>query len=265
MQLFNNNPVYSWAALPNILCHGQAHFAALKNHFVLMLRRLSTTFKWMAGRAPSNTVQLISRCWTSFSSGWYIAFQKTIELIAGPCFHKHGPVLFTVLKNLSFSMLCSHLKTFKLMAGPRSPTSLVTTQLISRRWRIVSSWCYADFQQRSTERLVVLPETRSSAVTVLKKYFVWIAWSVSKIFERKAGPRFSKRGPVLFTVLKIFFVWLLCSHLETFKFMAGPRSPTSPVTAHRISRLSRKFSFWCYADFQQRLKKRLVGLPQTRS
>ena len=162
-------------------------------------------------------------------------------------------------------MLCSHLKTFNLMAGPRSRTSLVTTQLISRRWRIVSSWCYADFQQRSMERLVVLPETRVSAVTVLKKFFVWIALSFSKIFERKAGLRFSKRGPVLFTVLKIFFVGLLCSHLETFRFMAGPRPPTSIVTAQLISQRWRIVSFWCCEDIQQRLKKRLVVLPQTRS
>ena len=68
--------VDGWAALPNIPCHGPAHFAALRSHFVLMFSRLSTTFKSTAGRAPPNTIQLISRCQTIFSFGWYEAFQK---------------------------------------------------------------------------------------------------------------------------------------------------------------------------------------------
>ena len=62
LQQLKTIQVHSWAALPNIPCHGPALFAALKNHFVLMLCRLSTTFKSTAGRAPPNTIQLISRC-----------------------------------------------------------------------------------------------------------------------------------------------------------------------------------------------------------
>ena len=91
--------------------------------------------------------------------------------MAGPCSLKHRPVLFTVLGNFSVQMLCSHLNTFKLMAGPRSPTSLVTAQLISRRWRIVSFWCYADIQQRSNERTFVLPQTRSRAFHGVEEIF----------------------------------------------------------------------------------------------
>ena len=75
MQPVKNNHVYGWAALPNIPCHGRARLAALKHLFVLMFSRLSTTLKQTAGRAPPNTVQLISRCWNIFSSGWYEAFQ----------------------------------------------------------------------------------------------------------------------------------------------------------------------------------------------
>ena len=68
--------VDGWAALPSIPCHGPAHIAALKNHFVLMYRRLLTTLKGTASHAPPNTVQVILRCWKFFSSGWYQAFQK---------------------------------------------------------------------------------------------------------------------------------------------------------------------------------------------
>ena len=48
------------------------------------------------------------------------------------------------------------------MAGPRSPTSPVTAQLILRGWRIISFCCCANFQQRSTERMVVFPQTQFS-------------------------------------------------------------------------------------------------------
>ena len=106
MQPFKHSEVHGWAALPNILCHGPAPFAALKNHFVLRLCRLSTTFKWTAGRAVSNTVQGISRCWKLFFCGWYEAFQKHSNLNLG-----------------------------------RAPPN--TAQFLSRCWRTVSSGFYA--------------------------------------------------------------------------------------------------------------------------
>ena len=59
---FKNFQVDGWAALPNIPFHGPAHFAALNLNIVLKICRLSTTFKWTAGRAPPNTVQFFSRC-----------------------------------------------------------------------------------------------------------------------------------------------------------------------------------------------------------
>ena len=123
MQPFKTIQVYGCAALPNIPCHGPADFAALNNFFVLFLCRLSTTFKTTAGRALPNTVQLISRCQTIFSFWMVWNFSKTFDIMAGPCSPKHGPNLFTVLKNLFVWMLCSHLKTFKFMIGLRFPTS----------------------------------------------------------------------------------------------------------------------------------------------
>ena len=107
MQPFETIQNYGWAALPNIPCHGPAHFAALKNFFVLLLCRLSTTFKSTAGRTPPITIQLISRCSTIFSSRWYEAFQK-----------KH-----------SFLWL------------GRAPPN--TAQFYSRCWRTFSFECYA--------------------------------------------------------------------------------------------------------------------------
>ena len=83
LQPCKNIQVYGWVALPNIPCPGPAHFAALKNRFVLMLCRHSTTFKWTDGRALPNTAQPISRCWRTFLSEWYEAFQNVSNLWLG--------------------------------------------------------------------------------------------------------------------------------------------------------------------------------------
>ena len=91
---------------PQHPCHGPAHFAALKIHFVLMLCKHSITFKWTDVRASPNTVQGILRFWRTFSFGWYEAFQKHSNLWLG-----------------------------------RAPPN--TAQFFSRCWRTISSGCYA--------------------------------------------------------------------------------------------------------------------------
>ena len=168
---FKNIQFDGWAALPNIFCHGPIHFASLNCGFVLMLCRLSTAFKWTAGRAPPNTVQLKSRCWVNFLSGWREAFQKHSKLKLGRASPNTAQFLPRCWRTFSSGCYAAISKTFKLMAGPRSPTSPVTTQLISRRRRFFLFWCYADFQQGSNERLVVLPQTRSSSIHGVESTF----------------------------------------------------------------------------------------------
>ena len=162
-------------------------------------------------------------------------------------------------------MLCSRLKTFKFLAGPRFPTSNVTAQLVLRRWSVFSFRCYADCQQRSNQRLVGLPQTRSSSFYGVEDVFS-SGWQ--EAFQKHSNSWLGRTPPntaqFFSRCWRTFFVLMLCSHLKTFKFMAGPRSPTSPVTAQLISRRWRIFSFWCYADCQQRSNQRLVVLPQTR-
>ena len=206
MQTFNNVQVNGWWFSSK---HGSAHFTLLKKCFM-----------WMVWK-----------------------FSKTFELIAGPCSPKHGPVVFTVLKKTFVWLLCGEIKTFKFMSGLRSRTTLVTAQLIPRRWGIDSSWCYADFQQRQTNGWSCSPKHGPTQFTLLKYFFVWMVWSFLKTFELKVGSCASKHDPVLITVLKNFFVWMLCSHLKTFKFMAGLRSPTSPITAQLIPRRWKRFFF----------------------
>ena len=55
----------------------------------------------------------------------------------------------------------------------RSPSSLVTAQLISRSWRIFLFGCYADYQQRLNQRLVVLPQTQPSSFHDVEQLF-WL-------------------------------------------------------------------------------------------
>ena len=171
LQPCKNIQVYGWAALPNFFCHGPAHFAALKNHFVLILCSLSTKVQmngWSCSpkHGPAHfTVLKNLFIWIA----WNVSTK--FELMAGPCYPKQSPVFFTGLKNLFVWMLCSRLKTFKFMAGPRSPTSPVTAKLVLRRWRIISFCCYVDIQQPSNERLVVLPQTRSSSIHGVEEPF----------------------------------------------------------------------------------------------
>ena len=215
--------------------------------------------------------------------------------MVGPCSPKHGPVLFTVLKNLFVWMLCSLVKTFKFMAGPRSPASSVTAQLISRRWRIISFWCYIDIQQRSSERLVVLPQTRSRFFHSVEKVFCLddmkpfknievIGWAVLpqvrpssfhgveepfrldvmqpfkliQVYGWTALPNIFGHRQTQFAALKNRFVMMLCRLSRTFKW-TDDRAPSN--TVERISRCLKSFSSWWYEAFQKHLKLWLGRAP----
>ena len=226
------------------------------------------------------------------------SFSKTFELMAGPCSPKHGLVLFTVLSNLFVWMFCSRLNTFKFMAGPRSQTSHVTAQLRSRRWRIVSFWFYGDIQQRSNERMFVLPQTRSRAFHGVEELFRLDGMKLFKnsriygwaVFPQTrpssfhgveefilmdvmqpckniqvdgwaALPNILCPGPAHFAALKNHFVLMLCRHSTTFKWTDGRALPN---TAQPISRCWKP----SHLDGMKRFKIiRTYGwvvLPQTR-
>ena len=151
------------------------------------------------------------------------------------------------------------------MAGPRSPTSPVTAQLISRRWKVFSSWSYAECQQRSNQQLVVLPQTRSSSFHGVENCSRLDGMKLFKNFQTYGRAVLPQTRPSFFDDVEEPFRLHVMQPLKPFKFMAGPRSPTSPVTAQLISQRWRIFSSWCYGNFQQRSNERLVVLPQTRS
>ena len=240
-------------------------FRRVKLCFLLMLCRLSTAFKWTAGRAPPNTVQLKSRCWVNFLSGWREAFQKHSKLRLGRAPPNTAQFLPRCWRTFSSECYSAISKTFKLMTGPRSPTSSVTAQLISRRRRIFSFWCCADFQQRSNERLVVLPQTRSSSIHGVESTFrpegikhfkniqkvAWIVLpqkrpisihgvaepfglDVMQPFKNiqnhswAALPNIPCHGPAHFAAVNMGIVLMLCRLSTTFKWTAG-RAPPNTV------------------------------------
>ena len=120
-------------------------FRGVKLCFLLMLCKFLTAFKWTAGRAPPNTVQLKSRCWVNFLSGWREAFQKHSKLRVGRAPPNTAQFLPRCWKTFLSGYYAAISKTFKLMAGPRSPTSPVTAQLISRRRRFFLFGCCTGF------------------------------------------------------------------------------------------------------------------------
>ena len=265
LQAFKHTQVHGWAALPNIPCHGPAQFPALKNRFVLLLCKLSTTLKWTDVRAPPNTVQGTSRCWRTFPSGWYEVFQKHSNLWLGRAPPNTAQLYSRCWRNYFFGCSAAIKKHSSLWLGrvPQHPLSLPSSfRVVEEPFRFDVMQTFNNVQ---TNGWSCSPKHGPAQFTVLKNLLIWMVWSFSKTLELMAGPCSPKHGPVPFTVLKYFFVWMLCSHVKTFKLMAGPRSPTSPVPAQLISRRWRIVSLWCCADTQQLSNERLVVLPQTRS
>ena len=259
MNLFKNIRTYGLVVLPQTR---PSSFHRVEKPFRLKIKRSSL---WL-GRAPQHPLSRPSLfrdveesfrfdVMQTFNNVQMKGFSKTLELMVGPCSSKHDPVLFTVLKNFFVWMLCSHVKTFKFTAGPHFPTSSVTAQLILRRWRIVSLWCCADFQQRSNERIFVLPQTRSSSFHGVENFshldgkklfkntrtngwavlpqtrpssFHGVEWlfrlDVMQLFKHiqvdgwAAFPNFFCHGPAYFAALRNRFVSMLCRHSTTFKW-----------------------------------------------
>ena len=219
--------------------------------------------------------------------------------MAGPRSPKHGIVPFTVLKTLFFlhgMKLFNNIRTYGWVVIPQTQPSAVhgveypfrldvlqpfrniqvygvaalrnipvTTQLILQRWRVVSFSSYAEFQQRSKKRMVVLPQTHSCSFHGVENSFYLDGTKLFKNIRTYAWAVLPHTRPSSFYGVEKPFRVMLCSQLNSVKLMAGPRSPTSPVTAQLIFQRWGIFSFCCFANFQQRSNERMVVFPQTRS
>ena len=102
-------------------------FTVLIIRFVWMFCSRLETFKFMAGpRSPVSLSRLSSfrGVKDSFRFDVMQSF-KNVQLNGWSCFPKHGPFLFTVLRNLLVWMLCSHVKHSSLWLGraPQRPLS----------------------------------------------------------------------------------------------------------------------------------------------
>ena len=212
MQIVNNVQINGWSCSPK---HDPAHFTVL-NHFPV----------WMV---------------------W--SFSAILKSMAGLCFPKHGPVPFTVLKNFFVWMFCSNLLPFKFMAGPRSPTSPVTAQLFSRRWGIISFWCYADCQQRSSQRLVVLIQTRSSSFHGVKAFSRHDGMKLFSNIRNDGWAVLPQTRPSSFHDVEDPFRLDVMHTLKTIQVYGWAALPNIPCHGPAHFAGERCFSFWCFADF----------------
>ena len=122
-------------------------------------------------------------------------------------------------------MLYSRLKTSKKFAGPLSPTSHVTAQLFSRRWRVFWSCYNADCQQRSNERLVVLPQTRSSSFHGLENISGLDGMKLFKNIQIYCWAVLPQARPSSIHSVKKSFRLMLCRVSTTFKWTVGRATP----------------------------------------
>ena len=181
---FKNFQVDGWATLPNIPLHGPAHFAASKILFVWILYRLSTTFKWTADRASSNTVHLNSRRWVNFSSGWHETFQKHSKFRLGRAF-------------------------------------LNTAQIYSRCYRTFFTGCYAAIYIQSSWWLGRAPQhplSRPSSFHGVKHGHRFDVMQLLNNVQMNGSSCSPKHGPAQLTLLSQLVVWKTWSFSKTIKF-----------------------------------------------
>ena len=243
---FKNIQVDGWAALPNIPCHGPAYF-------VLMLCRFATASNERLVVLPQTRSNSNHAVGSTFPPDGMKLF-RNIPFLGWSCYPKHGPVPSTVLKNFFVLMLCSHFKNIQVHGWAALPNIPVTAQLILRRSTFLSSWCYADYQQRTNERLLCSPKHGSAYITLLKQFFVRMIWNFSKTCKSMATPCFPKHGPVPFTMLKKLFVWMLCRHFENIQVDGWAALPNIPCHGPVHFAASKILFVWMLCRFSTTFK-----------
>ena len=285
MQPLKHIQVHGWAALPNILCHGPAHFAALKNHFVLMLCRLSTLFQWTDGRAPPNTVWLSSQCWKLISSGWYETFHKHSNLWLGRAPPNTAQFLSRWWKTVSSDIMqpSKHIQVHGWAAFHKHPLSRPRSFCgVEESFRFVILQTFNDVQMNGWS----CPPKHSPVVLTVFVYFFLdgmklfknirtYGWAVFiqtrpsffhgveepfrldvmqpckniQVYGWAALSNIPCHGPAHFAALKNHVFLVLCKLSTTFKWRDG-RAP--PNTVPLVWRCWRIFSFGWFIAFQKR-------------
>ena len=149
------------------------------------------------------------------------------------------------------------------MAGPRFPTFPVTAQLISRRWEVISVWCYVDCQQRSNKRLVVLPQTRSSSFHGVKQFSRLDGMKLFKSIRFYGWAVLPQTRPSSFHGVEEPFRLDVMHTFKTIQVDGWAVLPNIPCHGPAHFAALKSLSF--YADCQQRSNQKRFVLPQTRS
>ena len=228
MHTFNNVQMNGWSSCPK---HSPAQITVLSQFFVRLAWNFSKTIKSLAGScSPKTRSNFIHSVEKLFRLSVMQPFKNNQNdgWAALPNFPCHGPAHFTALNKVFF-------------------------------------WCFADFQQRSNKRLVVLPQTRSSSIHGVESFFRPDGMKLFKYIQSFGWVVLPKtRSKSIHSVEKIF-----CrSVMQPFKkFQIGGWTALFNILYHgpaQFTTLNNLF-FWCYADIQQPSNERLVVLPKTRS
>ena len=118
-----------------------------------------------------NTVQLKSQCWVNFSSGWREAFQKHSKVWLGHASRNTAQFFFHSVEEPFRLEVMQLLRKHSSWWLGRAPQHALSRPSPFYGVKHLFFCCCADFQQRSNERLLVLPQTRSSSIHGVESTF----------------------------------------------------------------------------------------------
>ena len=171
VKLFKNIQNLGWVVLPQTR---PSSFHGVEESFRLdVTQPFQNLSSWWLGRAPQHPLSRPSSIRGVEDSFRFDVVQifNNIQMNDWSYSPKHGPVPFTVLKNLFVWMLSSYFENIQVDGWAALPNIPCHGRAHFAALNIFFLWCCADFQQRSNERLVVLPQTRSSSFHGVKATF----------------------------------------------------------------------------------------------
>ena len=204
---FKNFQVDGWAALPNILCHGPAHFTAVN---------MGIVFWCCANFQQRSNERLVVLPQTRSSS--IHGVEST--------FRPDGMKLSKNIRNFGWVVLPQTRSNFFHKVEKASCLSVM--QPVQKH----SSWWLGRAPQHSLSR-------PSSFYGVKQSFFLDVMQTFNNV-HMNGWSCFPKHGPAQFTVLRQLFVWMAWTFSKTFESLAGSCYPqTRPSSFHGVEKTFR--------------------------
>ena len=200
MQPFQKHSSWWLSCAPQHPCHGPAHFAAFNILVVLMLCRLSTTYKWTAVVLPQTRFSLYHAVKAIFCSDDMKLF-KNMQIDGYAVLPQTRPSSFhDVEEPFRLDVMQTFWKhsSWWLGRAPQHPLSRPSSFCgVENSFRLYVMQIFNNVQMNGWS---CSPKHGPAQITTLSQFFLRMAWSISKTFEVLAGSCSPKHGPILFTV-----------------------------------------------------------------